>query len=217
MLRNHHEAKDLEEVQDLVDDLKQLQPQGLATLALQVELYVAQKQLDSAAKLIEEQAARPNLTPAALKTLANLAEKYQKFELAEQVYQQLAKLPTAQFGKLELATFLGRRHQVKEALDICEPLWPTTHEPEMVAAFCIGVLDANKNLDLAPQVDRVSGWLEQALAKPASVNPKSKHLLVVGLGNIREMQNRYSDAEALYAARSRKAIAMELHATTSPG
>jgi tetratricopeptide (TPR) repeat protein len=203
LLRNRHDVKDLNEVQDIADELQQLQPQALATLALRVELYRAQNQLPKAAELIKEHASRPNLTPAALAMLASLAEKQNELALAEQVYRQLAELPTAPRGKLALAKFLGRQRQIDKALDVCEPLWATTREPEVLAATCIEVLYADEKLAPA-HLDRVSGWVEQALAKPAALTPRSKHLLLVGLGNIRERQGNYQKAEELYESAIRE-------------
>jgi tetratricopeptide (TPR) repeat protein len=195
-LRNHPDAKDLAEIQDLVDELEQLQPQAIATLAMRAELYGAQGHPEKAAEIIKAQAGRSNLTPAALAVLANLAEKQNQVELAKQVYEQLAETPTPR-GKLELAKFLGRQHMIKEALDVCEKLWPTSREPEVLAATCIEVLYADDSLDPA-HLNRVSSWIEQAVAKPAMLSPRSKHLLLVGLGNIRERQGNYPQAEALY-------------------
>ena len=72
---------------------------------------------------------------------------------------------------------------------------------------------------LAPAyLDRVSGWVEQALAKPTGLTPKSKHLLLIGLGNIRERQGNYQKAEALYErAIRRRRSSMEHRGTTLPG
>ena len=195
-LRHHPDANDFAEIEDLVDELQQLQPQAIATLAVRVDLYRAQGHSEKAVEIIKAQAGRSNLTPAALATLANLAEKQNQVGLAKQIYEQLAETPTPR-GKLELAKFLGRQHMIKEALEVCEKLWLTSREPELLAATCIEVLYADDSLDPA-HLNRVSSWIEQALAKPAMLNPKSKHLLLVGLGNIRERQGNYPQAEALY-------------------
>ena len=197
LLRNRHDVEDLTEVQGLIDDLKQLQPESLPGLALQVELYRAQNQADEAAKLIEKHAARPNLTPAALKTLASLAEKQQDFKLAEAVYQRLAKLPTATRGGIELAEFYGRRLKIKEGLNVCEGLWADTSEPEILASACVEVLFQSEHPDPV-DLDRVSGWLEQALAKNPQPHARATPFLLIGLGNIRERQGRYEDAKVFY-------------------
>jgi cellulose synthase operon protein C len=198
VLRNRRDAEDLREARELLNDLRQLQPESLPTLALRVELYRAQNQPDEAAKLIEAYASRPQLTPAALKTLASLAEKQQNLRLAEEVYQRLAKEPGATRGGIEFAEFLGRRQRIKEALNFCEGLWTNTREPEVLAAACVEIVFQNEHPD-SVDLGRVSGWLEQALAKNALNHPKARPLLLIGLGNIKERQGQYEDAKANYA------------------
>ena len=77
LLRNHNakDDQDLVEAEELVDELKQLQPNQLNTLILEVEVARARNQLDKAVELIQTSAARSGLAPLALKTLAELAEK----------------------------------------------------------------------------------------------------------------------------------------------
>ena len=78
LLRNHKakDDQDLVEAEDLVDELKQLQPNQLNTLVLQVEVARARNQIDKAVDLIQTSAARSGLgAPLTLKTLAELAEK----------------------------------------------------------------------------------------------------------------------------------------------
>ena len=158
-----------------------------------MELNQAQNQLDKAEELIKTCADRPALTPVALGTLAKLAEKLGRFDLAEKLYRRLAALPATPRGKIELAKFLGRRGNPKEALDICEPLWSRTGEIEGVGRACIEVLAGGTREPDPAQLKRVSGWLEQALKqKQGSI------LLSVSLGNLREMQEHYADAMDLY-------------------
>jgi len=199
LLRHRHpgEEQDLANAQELVDELKQLQPNALRTLVLQVEIDQAHNQPDSAAKRIEECAERPNLTPEVLEVLANLAEKLGKLDLAEKIYRQLADRPAASRGKIMLAAFLGRHGHVKEVLDICEPLWATRGEvDEGVVDVCFYVVSSGKAEPDRAQLDRVSGWLERALAQ--SQNDRLKPLLWFGLANIRDRQELYEKAEDLY-------------------
>lgn len=92
-----------------------------------------------------------------------------------------------------LADFLGQRGQVKEALDLCEPLWPITRNPELLARLSIKTIFGASDSKDATQVSRVAGWLERAMEK----NPKSA-TLPLGLGNLREHQGLYPEAEELY-------------------
>ena len=202
-LLQHRESDDmsaLTEAQELVDQLKQLDPQGLSTLALEVEVKAAQNQPEKAAELIQQYASRPNLSPTAIRDLASIAERILgQSELAEKLYRQYADGPTAQRGKLELAAFLGRNRKVKEALDVIEPIWSTTREPELVVLDCMKVLfgsDANQVPD-ATQLGRVAHWMEQELELPTQPH-RPVPLILVSLGNIRERQARYEDAKDLY-------------------
>lgn len=108
-------------------------------------------------------------------------------------------MPDVLGGKILLATFLGRHGHANDALDTCEPLWANTRDLNVVATRSIDVLvgaNSTHSPDAA-QLNRVSGWFERALAQPQR-DPGTTSLLRVGLGNIREQQGRYQDAETLY-------------------
>ena len=92
-----------------------------------------------------------------------MAEKLGRFDIAEQLYRQYAALPNTRDGKIVLALFLGRHGHVKEALDLCEPLWANPRNVETVAATCIEVVTSSNDPPDPVQVDRVAGWLEQAI------------------------------------------------------
>jgi len=180
------EEQELTEAQELVNELKQLQPNALSALFLQAEINLTRNQPDSAAKLLDEYAKGPNLPPEVLEALANLAEK---------LYHQLG--PAASRGRLGLAAFLGRRGHLKEVLDICEPLWTSRGEvDEGVVDVCFDVVTSGKGEPNRAQLDRVSGWLERALAQ--SQNERLKPLLLFDLANIRDRQELYQKAEDLY-------------------
>jgi tetratricopeptide (TPR) repeat protein len=210
-LLRHHQSGDeqnLAEVQELVDEIKQLQPTMLGTVLIQVKLDQARNQLDEAEKRIRAFADYPDLTPQTLEALADEAEKLGRFELAKQLYDRRQAMPDVLRGKVRLAAFLGRRGLAKEALDICEPLWANTRDFKVVAAQCIDILfGANSPRAYAPeQLNRVGGWLDRALAQ-AQNERSTTSLLLVGLANVREQQGRYQDAETLY----RRAIEQDDH------
>jgi tetratricopeptide (TPR) repeat protein len=197
-LLQHHrlgETQELAKAQRLIDEIQKLQPDAPSTLILQVELDWANNRLESAAKRIEDYAARPQPTPQVLGTLANLAEgKLGQFDLAEKLYRQLAALSAAPQGKLMLALFLSRRDHRKEALDVLEPLRANADEIDNVVVACTDVLLSGKDEPDPAQLNRGSGWLEQALKqKPGSI------VRLVSLANLREQrQKRYQEAEELY-------------------
>ena len=123
----------------------------------------------------------------------------ERFELAEGLYRRIAGSGDAR-GKLRLAAFLGRRDRVKDALDICEPLWTSIREVEVVGVTCINILFGSSDHPRTPepaQINRVVGWFDQAIAlAPKQQRPNS--WLLIGLGNLREKQGRYSEAQKLY-------------------
>jgi tetratricopeptide (TPR) repeat protein len=195
LLRNHKESneQELTEAQELVDELALRQPDALETLILQVDVCQARKRVDKAVELVQATSHRPNLSPVGVKTLAMLAEKLDRNEIAKQLYERYADLPSAQDGKMTLALYLSRQGRIKDALDICEPFWKQPRDVEALASACVQVVAAsNEPLDRV-QIDRISRWLEQAL-----VQKKESTFLIVSLANFREQQKRYDDAKALY-------------------
>ena len=195
LLRNHKakDDQDLIEAEDLVEELKQLQPDQLGTLVLQVEIAHARNQPEKALDLIQTTAQRLDLAPQAIKKLAELAENLGRLELAKQLYSRYASVPGIRDGKIIMAKFLGRQGQINDALDLCESLWADPRNAEMAAGACINLILSTNARPNSPELGRVANWLEQAV-KQKTDSP----LLLVGLGNCRERQERYKDAKALY-------------------
>ena len=114
-LLQHHkpgDEQDLNDAQELVDAIKQLQPNDLGTLVLQVEIHRIRKEIDKATDLIQMFVNRPDSTPQVLEVLADLAERMEQLELAEALYRR-ASGPGDARGKILLAAFLGRRDKCK--------------------------------------------------------------------------------------------------------
>ena len=122
LLRNHKASddQDLIEAQDLVDELKQLQPDQLSTLVLQVEVARARNQLDKAVDLIQTSAKRSDLAPWP-RTLAELAENLGRLDVAEQLYRR-TRSAEHEMARLCLPCFSAAM-PCQGALDLCEPLW----------------------------------------------------------------------------------------------
>ena len=193
------DEQDLTKAQELIDAIKQLQPNVLGALVLQVEIHRIRKEIDKATNLIQVFADRSNSNPQVLEVLADLAEKMERFELAEGLYRRIAGSGDAR-GKLLLAAFLGRRDRVKDALDICEPLWTSIRDVEVLGVTCINILFGSSDHPRTPepaQINRVVGWFDRAIAlAPNQQRPNS--WLLIGLGNLYEKQGRYSEAQKLY-------------------
>jgi cellulose synthase operon protein C len=137
---------------------------------------------------------RPNLPDGSRQVLAELAESLGQFDLAARLFQQLASQSNRPQNRLALVRFLGHRGRTKDALDMCEPLWSGTPNLEGLVTVSLEVVFSlgAKPPDL-DQMNRVAGWMEKALER----NPESS-ILMIGLGNLRERQGRYADAETLY-------------------
>ena len=195
LLRNHKGSDDtlLVDAQELVDELRRLQPNQFNVVNLQVSVYRARNQLDKAAGLIQSFAIQSNLTPLGIKALAELAEKIDRFDLAEELYRQYAAVPSARDGKPVLALFLGRRGRVKEALALCEPFWANPGDVENIASVSVEVaLSSSERVDQA-EMARLTARLEQAIKqKPDSIN------LMINLAALRESQGQYDQAKELY-------------------
>jgi tetratricopeptide (TPR) repeat protein len=90
---------------------------------------------------------------------------------------------------LVLAEFLGRRDRVKEALDLCEPLW-SSPDPTTVAEVSVNVLLGHDDPESGRRVER---WLQRAIA----LNPENTHLQAMR-GVLLLTLGRPAEAEALY-------------------
>jgi tetratricopeptide (TPR) repeat protein len=166
-------------------------------VVLELKLHWTVGRLDDAAALLRSFLERPGLLPVFVQTLAKQAEGLGQLELAEQFYRRLAKEAPDLKTKLELALFLGRRGRIQDALDVCEPLWATPRNRELVAMTGLTILVSTAEgrepkLDLA-QVNRFITWLDQGVAQ----DPTATRLLV-GQANLYEQLGKYPEAEELY-------------------
>ena len=120
------EEQDLIEAQELVDEIKQLQLDPLVSVPLQVDIYRLRKQIDRAVELIQATAKQMNESPQNLDRLASLAEKVERFDVAEQIYRRLAAKSGGGAGQPALSSLScpprrckrGSR-DLRETLDRC--------------------------------------------------------------------------------------------------
>ena len=131
-----------------------------------MEVYRARNQLDKAVDLIQTAAKRSDLAPIAIRSLADLAEKLDRFDIAEQLYRRYAALPNPQDGKIVLAQFLGRRGHVKEALDLCEPLWANPRTVELAASYLRRSDHALQTPIHGRSTGSQAGWSKRSNRKP---------------------------------------------------
>jgi tetratricopeptide (TPR) repeat protein len=121
--------------------------------------------------------------------LAIVAEDLGYVAPAKELYGRYAKAKPPD-GVLELARFLGRRQQVKEALELCQDAWHKC-APAAVAEACLSVISAARSTtDQQSQVER---WLENYRNKAADKTP-----FLICLASLEELRGRYDQAESLY-------------------
>ncbi|AMV40858.1 tetratricopeptide repeat protein [Planctomyces sp. SH-PL62] len=192
-------AEDATEAQGLIDRLKKIQPDGFNVLALQSRLDAATGKAEAAKARIKEIADRPTLSPALARATGELAENLGLFDQAEGLFKRNATASARLEDQLDYAAFLGRRGRVQEALDVCEPLWKATPNPEPIAPTVIAVLLSSRTYNDATQIGRVSAWVERSLEQ----NPSSP-MLTIALATLRDRERRYDEAVALY----RKAVGL---------
>jgi tetratricopeptide (TPR) repeat protein len=185
--------QEAEEVQGLIDQLKKIQPDAFNVLSLQARLDKRQGKNDEAVARLKSIADQPGLSPALALATAGLAEDLGEIELAQRLFKLTATASSRLQDRLAYAAFLGRQGRIKEAIDVCEPLWTSTPDPSVLVNTVLGALFPAKAEPEAAQVERVAGWVERSIQQ----NPKAT-LFLIALGNIRERQKKYADAEALY-------------------
>ena len=183
----------LNEAQELAEKVKVLRPDSLDLLMLEARIQKARNEISKAVELIEAGADRPKLPPGDLLRLAMLAEEFGQPELAERLLKKLASQQDRLENRLPLVRFLARTGRVGAALDLCEQLWKGTTNPEALVPSLLDVVLSDKSKDRTAELDRVAGWLQQGLEQ----RPKSS-ILMLGLGNLRERQGKFAEAEELY-------------------
>jgi tetratricopeptide (TPR) repeat protein len=186
------------EAQELIEKLKATHSGTLGVLALEAQILKAQKQSDKVVELIQTNADLPKQTNNVRLALARLAEELGELGLAERLLQQLA-LQADQQNRMALAQFLSRQGRVKDALDLCEPIWKEAEaqEKDKLVRVLLGILLDEKSKADSTQIDRAADWMQTALDSPGQ-QPKSSTLRV-GLANLRERQKQFEAAKALYS------------------
>ena len=194
LLRNHKKSdqQELVEAQDLVDELKQLQPNLLSTLVLQVEVHRASNQIDKAVELIQTSAKRSDLVPLSIKILAGLAEKLGRPDIAGQLYRRYSCCAEHARRQSRARHVSWSSWRSKGGIEcFASRFGQTLGNVELAAATSVSLIISNPASDL--HVTRVTERLEQAIKQKTD-----SAFLKVGLGNCRELQARFDEAMSLY-------------------
>ena len=197
LLRHHqpNEDRDLVEVQELIGKLKQIQPDLLAVLVLEVKLDKARNQVEAAKARIRSTMDRPNLSPEVRQRLAGLAEQIGELELAEQIYRRIAAESATLPNHLKLVQFLVRQKKLDAIVELCQSLWKQEGDHDEVARLII-LTFADPNVPVSPaQINLAIGWLQRGMKE----KPQSP-LYPFGLGNLYERLEEHRKAEDQYRA-----------------
>jgi tetratricopeptide (TPR) repeat protein len=124
---------------------------------------------------------------------ARLWEAIEQFSEAESLYRQLEDSHRPE-ATLALAAFLGRRHRLDEALNLCDRAAREGAVPEQMANVCMTTLLQDNAHPSSAQLQKAGLLLETAGQK----HPEALALLL-HLANLRELQQEYQKAEELYS------------------
>jgi tetratricopeptide (TPR) repeat protein len=160
-----------------LDNIKALQ-NGFDS-PLRARVLMKQGQPVEAAKLIETMLPKQRPVPKEqvwrLQAAAIEMDRLGLDSKAEGLYREYMSYVPGN-GALQLASFLGRKGQVDEALDLCEKAMALKTEPRSVLQATLEVLHGQPKRVEPQHIKRVSKWYEQLLAEnPGSVPLMMQH------------------------------------------
>jgi Tfp pilus assembly protein PilF len=184
-LLQHHQ---MDEAELWLQRLTKLEPNSWRTVQATARLKTQQGDATSAVGLVKKFAKEAG--GEAMMSAALLLEELGQNSAAEELYRQYLATSKLPESALALATHLAKQGKFDEALDLCEKVGPHC-PPEAVAAVTAGI--ARVNGARAADVQRIERWLTNALKKkPDSIR------LMLALADLRDVQGRFADAQALY-------------------
>jgi tetratricopeptide (TPR) repeat protein len=180
-----------------LDRLEQLQPRAPGTVEIRARLLTKQGRADAAVALLERLVKEQS---DQLGPVAALLEGLGQLKPAEAMYRALADRQKEPGPKrdaaLILAEFLGRRGRPREGIDLVERAWRERRPGDVkadaaIATTGVAVLVVSE-ADEA-QARRVGAILDEAIkAHPGQITFR------FDLANLRSLQGRPKDAEAIY-------------------
>ena len=185
------DPQDLARASELVEKLKGLPHDASRFIGLQARFYMARNQIKRLEAVTG--ASDNSITPEKMWGLARMSEELGQIDLAEQLLRNLIARVDQPSFRLRLIEFLGRHGKLKDGVDLCDPMWQKTPNPENLVPSILSLFATPAGKHEAAQLKRVADWFEEALKK----QPNSSNL-IIGLGNLRELQGRYDEAEVLY-------------------
>jgi len=112
--------------------------------------------------------------------------------VAEQLYKKYVKESKSEGRYLALASFFARQGRIDETFDACQEALRDKAAPEAVANTLVAALRSGE--PKTGQFQRVDRWFQETVA-----GAKDPDGLLVSLADLRDLQERYQEAETLYA------------------
>ena len=171
--------------------LKTLAPQDLTTVEIEARLFSAEGRHAEAVSILEN--ALKDQPPALRSRGAALLEELGSepaLRAAETILRKATEADSDHAARLKLALFLGRRGKHEEAFGLWRKAC-SDGPPEALASAGVFLGYTDQSTDA--ERDAVATWLESTIRD----QPKSA-ILLAQFGLLREKQNRFDDAAALY-------------------
>ena len=185
------EPQDLARASELLEKLKGLPHDASRFIGLQVQLYMAatrSRRLETCLR------ARPTLHHAREDVgTCRLSEELGQIDLAEQMIRESGRPGRRALVPAESIEFLGRHGRVKDGVDLCSqcgkrpPIRRRVLRTQLLSLFAP-----------PPGNTRCPGEARCRLVRRGLKKHPNSSNLIVGLGNLRELQGRYDEAELLY-------------------
>jgi tetratricopeptide (TPR) repeat protein len=175
------EKKEGEKARDILEEARKLrkagnEPEALAAL----QRYLAETDYVGA------------LQGELIRITANFFESISDWDAAEAAYRNyVSRSPLAE-AVLVRASFLARRNRIDEALDLCEAAAQSC-PPYSVAQVSVGVVRVGK-----PSREQISRVEERLMSAINKAEPTLAAALSISLADLRDSQERYADAKAIY-------------------
>lgn len=178
---------EINEVKVWLSQLESLEPYSLRTVEIQLGLCKAVGQSEDAVAIMHAYAKQPG---AELDVLAGLLDNLGLGKAAEELHRTHLAQSKRPESLLQLIHYTISQKRLADALALCERAWQVC-PPEQAARASVAALRADKPSDA--QFRRVEEWLYAAIQKA----PQSLFYLL-RLAELRDLQGRYTDVEAVY-------------------
>jgi tetratricopeptide (TPR) repeat protein len=181
MLMALAEKKEGEKARAILEEARKLRKAGNEAEALEaLQRYLAETDYAGA------------LQGELIRIAASFFESISDWDAAEAAYRNyVLRSPLAE-AVLVRASFLARRNRIDEALDLCEAAAQDC-PPYSVAQVSVGVVRVGK-----PSREQISRVEERLMSAINKAEPTLAAALSISLADLRDSQERYADAKAIY-------------------